>query len=319
MVIALTGSATMAGLSVGLIGLSRFLVSYPIGKITDTYGRKPGILFGLALALVGAIMVGFSIRVHSFALLFVGMLVFGMGMNAAQQMRVAATDMFLPHMRAQALGYIALGSLVGLIISPFVISIAEAVAPGLGQDPLGLPWLMLPVLIVSGMALVSFVHPDPKEIGMHLERYYPDYMPLSAAAGRAASGFQRPEPCCAIVPIRLAIVSNCAAQGNMSIVMVLTSLVLSHHGYSLGVIALLPHVSRRRHVCLHHSARQTGRPLRARQGHVSGCCHRTDRGRPGCLHRTILVGHDRDVSRRAGLGCGQRRGDGDDRRSCRNG
>ncbi len=38
MVIKLTGSAAMAGLTVGLIGLSRFLVSYPIGKITDTYG-----------------------------------------------------------------------------------------------------------------------------------------------------------------------------------------------------------------------------------------------------------------------------------------
>ena len=58
MVIALTGSATLAGLSVGLIGLSRFLVSYPVGKITDTYGRKPGILFGLSLGLVGGLIVG---------------------------------------------------------------------------------------------------------------------------------------------------------------------------------------------------------------------------------------------------------------------
>ena len=53
MVIGLTGSASLAGLSVSLIGFSRFLVSYPIGKITDTYGRKPGILLGLVLALMG--------------------------------------------------------------------------------------------------------------------------------------------------------------------------------------------------------------------------------------------------------------------------
>jgi MFS family permease len=39
------------------------------------------------------------------------------------------------------------------------------------------------------------------------------------------------------VPTRLAILSNCAGQGNMAIVMVLTSLVLSHHGYSLTAIA----------------------------------------------------------------------------------
>jgi len=236
MVIALTGSAALAGLTVALVGLSRFLVSYPVGKITDTYGRKPGILFGLALALVGALMVGFSIRLHSFALLLGGMLVFSMGMNASQQLRVAATDMFLPHMRAQALGYVALGSLVGLVISPTVISFAERVAPGLGQEPLSLPWLMLPVLIVSGMAFVAFVRPDPKEIGMHLERYYPDYKPLpKPPAGQRADFSGR--TMLRNAPIRLAIVSNCAAQGNMSIVMVLTSLVLSHHGHKLGAIA----------------------------------------------------------------------------------
>ncbi len=238
MVIALTGTATLAGLTVGLIGFSRFLVAYPIGKIADTYGRKPGILFGLALALVGAIMVGLSIRVHSFPLFVGAMLIFGMGMNASQQLRVAATDMFPPHMRAQALGYVALGAIVGLIISPLVISTAEAVAPGLGQDPLSLPWLMLPVLIVSGMALVTFVHPDPKEIGMHLERYYPDYKPLPMPLPPTG---KRPNFSALTMlrntPIRLAIVSNCAAQANMSIVMVLTSLVLSHHGHSLGVIA----------------------------------------------------------------------------------
>src|SRR4029079_13895044 len=37
--------------------------------------------------------------------------------------------------------------------------------------------------------------------------------------------------------LRLAIVAHCAVQGNMSIVMVLTSLVLSHHGHSLSAIA----------------------------------------------------------------------------------
>jgi MFS family permease len=236
MVIALTGSATLAGLSVGLIGLSRFLVSYPVGKITDSYGRKPGILLGLVLALIGALVVGLSMSVRSFAVLVAGMLVFGMGMNAAQQLRVAATDMFPPRLRAQALGYIAMGSLVGLAISPLVIGGTEAIAHDFGQDPLGLPWLLLPILIVTGMVLVFFVRPDPKEIGMHLERYYPDYSPPP----RAPAGHRPPFSVMSLlrnVPIRLAIVSNCAAQGNMSIVMVLTSLVLAHHGHSLAAIA----------------------------------------------------------------------------------
>lgn len=235
MVATLTGSANLAGLSVGLIALSRFLVAYPVGKITDSYGRKPGILFGLVLALVGALIVGTAMTRFSFGGFVTGMLIFGMGMNAAQQLRVAATDMFPPQGRAQALGYIAMGSLLGLLLSPAVIAFSERTAVSLGQHPLGLPWFMLPALILPGMALIAFVRPDPKEIGAHLERYYPGYVqperpagPQSRFSARTLLRDRR---------VRLAVLSNCAASGNMSIVMVLTSLVLAHNGHSLTAIA----------------------------------------------------------------------------------
>jgi MFS family permease len=169
-------------------------------------------------------------------MLVIGMLVFGMGMNAAQQLRVAATDMFPPQLRAQALGYVALGSLVGLLVSPLMVGGAEALALRTGQDPLALPWLMLPVLIIGGMLVVIGVRPDPKEIGMNLAHYYPGYTPAKPSgvpgAKFSASDMLRDGP------TRLAIVANCSGQGNMSIVMVLTSLVLHHHGHSLTAIAV---------------------------------------------------------------------------------
>jgi MFS family permease len=95
---------------------------------------------------------------------------------------------------------------------------------------------MMPALIFGGMILVFFVHPDPKEIGMHLERYYPGYVPPPKLAAGEAAPFDSWD----LVrnpTTRLAILCNCAGQGNMAIVMVLTSLVLSHHGYGLTAIA----------------------------------------------------------------------------------
>ncbi|MGH6768689.1 MAG: MFS transporter [Xanthobacteraceae bacterium] len=238
MVVALTGSAGLAGLSVGLFGLSRFLVSYPVGKVTDAYGRKPGIQLGLAIALAGTIVVALSMTLRSIVVLTIGLLIFGMGMAAAHQLRVAVTDMFPMQLRGRALGFLALGSIAGLGISPLLVTAAEAIAPGLGRDPLALPWLMLPVLIVPGMILVAFIRPDPKEIGINLAQYYPGVPPppspsaeAAAAASFSVMGLLRH------VPLRLAIVSNAAAQANMSIVMVLTSLVLHHHGHSLAAIA----------------------------------------------------------------------------------
>jgi MFS family permease len=94
------------------------------------------------------------------------------------------------------------------------------------------------VLIAAGMVLISRVRPDPKEIGMNLARYYPDYKepPRKTRADDASDLGLR--GILASGPARIAIVANCAATGNMSIVMVLTSLVLAHHGHSLIAIAV---------------------------------------------------------------------------------
>jgi MFS family permease len=236
MVLALTSSAALAGLSVAVIGLSRFLVAYPVGRIMDAYGRKPAILLGLALALFGAVAVGISMEAGSLALLAGGMLVFAMGMNAAQQLRIAATDMVPPQRRGQALGYVALGSLAGLLFFPPIMRFSEIYAPAFGLNALGLPWLLIPLLILPGMVLIRLVRPDPKEIGMNLGRYYPGYVPPPHETAGAAAAFswrQATRP----LPIRLAIACNCAAQGNMAVIMVLTSLVLHNHGHSLSAIA----------------------------------------------------------------------------------
>src|SRR5205814_8990891 len=79
MVIAVTGSASLAGLTVGLFGVSRFLVSYPVGRITDHYGRKPGILFGQRLAMIGTFRTGLAMLAGSAIGLTFGMVIFASG------------------------------------------------------------------------------------------------------------------------------------------------------------------------------------------------------------------------------------------------
>ena len=171
MVVALTGSASLAGLTVALFGFSRFLVAYPVGKITDTYGRKPGIQLGLGLSLVGTIIVGVAMLLHGIAALVVGILIFGMG-STLRSRCVAAADMFPPRLRAMAL-IRRHRFAIGLVISPVLMWISEIIASHTGLEPIALPWLMVPTLILVGMILVTFVRPDPKEIGINPERYYP--------------------------------------------------------------------------------------------------------------------------------------------------
>ena len=237
-VVSLAGSAAVSGITVTVLGLSKFLVAYPVGKVTDTYGRKPGMLMGLVLALVGTVAVGLSINAASFPLFLVGLLVFSMGMNAAQQLRVAAADMYPPSRRAQAVGWVLTGSMAGTVLGPILVTIGQSSAETVGVDPLALPWLMLPLLILPGIAFVRAVNPDPRHIAANLHDYYPgiagrteEHRGESGTAATLRGVFSDPAR-------RIAIITNAACHGNMSIAMVTTSLVLAHHGTSLSAISV---------------------------------------------------------------------------------
>jgi MFS family permease len=46
----LLGSAHLAGMATSALGVSRFLVSYPIGRVADLDGRRVAVVLGLLLA-----------------------------------------------------------------------------------------------------------------------------------------------------------------------------------------------------------------------------------------------------------------------------
>ena len=72
----LPGSPALAGLGMRLLYPSRLLIAHPIGWVMATFGRKVGLLLGLALRLLG-----------------------GIGVGAGQQLRTAAADRYLPERR----------------------------------------------------------------------------------------------------------------------------------------------------------------------------------------------------------------------------
>jgi len=233
----LLGSAHLAGIATSTLGVSRFLVSYPIGRVADVYGRRVAVVLGLFLGLVGAVGTGLSVLSGSFALFLASILVFGAGVSAGYQLRVAAADMYPPSLRAQGLGYVLTGSLVGALGGPILITAAQAWSGALGLDPLALTWILVPVVIVPGIGLVLAVHPDPKEIAADLERYYSGYCP---PRGQKVAG---PGPTGVLTFLRdarlqVAFAASFAAQGNMSMIMAFTSLALEHHGHPLPAISV---------------------------------------------------------------------------------
>ena len=237
MALQLGGSAALVGLASGLLGVSRFLVAYPIGQLTDRRGRVVGILTGQAVSLVGALLLGACIVAGSFPLFVVGMIVFGLGVGAGQQLRLAAADMFLPARRAEGLGYVLTGSLIGVLGGPVLIAVAEWAGVRFGVPTVAVAWWLVPALILPSMALVARVRPDPREIARHLSRYYPGYTPPPAPAVPVDA----PVGLLAWLrysPTRTAYVALATAQGSMAVMMTITPVALSHHGHTLTAISV---------------------------------------------------------------------------------
>ncbi len=237
MVVELLGSPGFAGIGLAILGITRFVISYPFGKLTDTYGRKPGLLFGLGISVVGAVVMGSSMLFASFPLYVFGMFCMGIGTGAAHQLRVAAADMYPPSRRAEGLGYVLTGSLLGIWGTPLLVMLADRFAPVLGIHPIGMSWILVPAIALPGIFLIVNVRPDPKEIATNLERYYPGYQPARWAAPAAGDRVSM-QAFLAHFPKRAAIVTNFAAQGNMAIVMVTMTLLLAHHGHHLPAISM---------------------------------------------------------------------------------
>jgi MFS family permease len=240
MIVALTGSEAFAGLSTSIVGGSRFVIAYPIGQVTDRFGRKAGLWVGMTLSLIGAVIVGLSMVWTSFAVFLPGIIVFGLGVGATQQLRLAAADMYPPSRRAEGLGFVLTGSLVGALGAPFLVRLAQSLGPAYEVDPMAVAWFLVPVVILPSMLLVRLVRPDPKDIAANLEHYYPGYVPaapLTGAAGIAAegTGFRA---FTAHFPKRVAFVTTFAVQGNMNMMMAMTALALHHHDHGITAISV---------------------------------------------------------------------------------
>ncbi|MDO8506609.1 MAG: MFS transporter, partial [Candidatus Limnocylindria bacterium] len=174
----------------------------------------------------------------SFPLLIAGLLVFGLGIGAGHQLRLAAADLFPPRRRAQGLGIVLTGSLVGVVGGPILITIAQRVGPDVGIDPIALAWLLVPVVLIPSMGLVLLIRPDPRDIATDLGSYYPqEALRVTRLDGGAPAG-NGIRDWVAHYPLRVAFVASFGAQGAMSLLMAMTPLALDHHGHGLPAISV---------------------------------------------------------------------------------
>jgi Na+/melibiose symporter-like transporter len=147
--------------------------------------------------------------------------------------------MYLPERRAEGLGYVLTGALVGALGGLLLISAAQLGAGPLHLDSTVLAWWLVPAVLLPSMALVFFIKPDPKTSAATLERFYPGYRASPAADQTIAlPGGAGVRGWLAHYPLRVGFLAMFAAHGIMTMMMALTPLAMAHSGHALTMISM---------------------------------------------------------------------------------
>src|SRR5437899_1153340 len=148
----ITGTNTWSGLPVAIGALGTALASWPLARLMDRSGRRPGLVLGYALSLGGAVFGMVGVLVQSFPLLLGGMALFGIAQTSNLLSRYAAADVSPGSQRGRAMGLIVWGSALGSLIGPNLMASAVRAGAQIGVSRAASAFLIS--LVGYGLAAV---------------------------------------------------------------------------------------------------------------------------------------------------------------------
>lgn len=141
----------LVGLAIGAYGLTQAIFQIPFGWLSDRFGRKPIILFGLVLFVIGSLVAAMSEHIYG---VIAGRLLQGCGAIASAIMALAA-DLSRDEQRTKIMA--SIGMSIGA-----AFAMAMIIGPGL-TNWVGLKGIFLVItgLAVIAMFVIYFLTPNP--------------------------------------------------------------------------------------------------------------------------------------------------------------
>jgi dienelactone hydrolase/predicted MFS family arabinose efflux permease len=170
MAAAITGTNTWSGMPVAVGALGAALASWPLSRLMARSGRRLGLAIGYGIAVIGAGLGIVGVTVGSFAVMLVGMTLFGISNTSNLLARYAAADITPGHARGRAMGLIVWGSTLGSIIGPNLMAPALRLGNALGIDKTASAFLVsVGGYAVAAILVALFLRPDPLSIAREMQ------------------------------------------------------------------------------------------------------------------------------------------------------
>ena len=222
----ISGRDALSGLAAASTTLGAAIAAIPLARLARRRGRRPALSTGMAVALVGVMLVLFAGGLRSFPLLVAGFVLIGSGQAANLQSRFAAVDLATDRSRGRDLSVVVWATTIGAVLGPNLIGPGEAIGDALGMPHLTGPYVFTVVAQLLGIALyLSALRPDPLRLA--------DRLAAGANAVKSAvMHADRPQVA------RYAIFANAAAHGVMASVMAMTPIHLMGEGATIEIVGL---------------------------------------------------------------------------------
>jgi predicted MFS family arabinose efflux permease len=147
----------LIGLAIGIYGLTQAILQIPFGMLSDRIGRKPVILGGLVILIVGSVIAAMS---HSIYGVILGRALQGAGAISSTVLALAA-DLTRDEHRTKIMGSIGLS--IGVAFSVALVA-GPILNRWIGVD--GIFWVTA-ALGVVGIAIALWAVPVPREHKLH--------------------------------------------------------------------------------------------------------------------------------------------------------
>jgi MFS family permease len=189
-------------------------------------GRRPGLVLGYTIAVLGAAGSILAMEWLSFPLLIVGMAMLGVGNASNALARYTAADMHPSDRRGAALGTVVWASTVGSVLGPSLLQPSGRIAADLGRSELAGAFLISAAFLVLAVLLyMTALRPDPASLAEE-----PTGSPR--VRGDLWGALRLPQ-------VRVALTAMVTGQVVMVMIMTATPLHLRHHGSDLGIVGLV--------------------------------------------------------------------------------
>ncbi len=224
----LSGRPSFAGVPTAFYWAGGALATLLWGRLMDPIGRRKTLSLGLLVGVLGATVASFFVATHSFPGFVLGLALMGAANSALQLARFMAGEVHRLEERGRAISTVVLGGTVGAVLGPSLVAPMSALAESLGGPPLAGPYAASAVFFSLGAVLVvTLLWPDPRDLAKEIQRVSAAPVPAIRSVREILS-----DP-----GVRIAGLTMAIAQVVMVMLMVITSLHMSHHHHALSSIA----------------------------------------------------------------------------------